>query len=234
MLVSSVTTIAILTACANGTTGGTALEVAGHAVSKATVAHWLPLEAIISVEPNPQQPVRKGEVPDPPHYTACIAYLGAATLKATSPQTRPSAAQLKSECRQRYEDIRRHTIEFLITNVWLNAEAAAQGVRASDNEVAERFAGFKREHYPTEAAFQRFLKNTGQTISDDLLLERFGLLSTKLDQKLIRERGIAGATRFTRDFPKRWAAITNCTAGYVVPDCKQYKGPLPAEATAGG
>ena len=30
-------------------------------------------------------------------------------------------------------------------------------------------------------------------------------------------------------FPKKWIAKTSCSPGYVVPNCKEYKGPLPPD-----
>jgi hypothetical protein len=54
------------------------VTVAGHpAVTKAMLAHYLSVYAITSrtAFPGPQQPVPKGEIPDPPNYTACIQFM---------------------------------------------------------------------------------------------------------------------------------------------------------------
>jgi foldase protein PrsA len=238
-LSAGVIAILSITACASGTSAetstttadATAAAVAGRTVSKTAVAHWLSVEAIISREPNPQQPVPKGEVPDPPRYTACVAYMQATTPQAPSTPMKRTTAELKGECQKRYEAVRQRVIEILITYAWLSAEAAGQGITVSDSEVAQRFAAAKRERYPTEATFQRFLKYSGETLSDELFLQRFGLLVSKLDQKLI-SKGIPSATQFTRAFPRRWAAKTNCSPEYIVPDCRQYKGSLPPTAAS--
>ena len=232
VLAAGVIAIVGMTACGNGGTvaSGAAVEVAGQTVSKATLEHWIPVEAIISREPIPKQPVPEGEVPDPPHYTACIAYLKATTPQPTTGQAKPTTAQLKSQCQQHYEAVRRHMLEILISYAWTSAEATAQGITVSDHEVEQKFTQFKHEQYPTEAIFQKFLKYTGENLSDELLLVRFDMLSNRLEQKIIHQGGIAGATEFYREFPKRWAAKTSCNPGYVVPDCKQYKGSLPPEA----
>jgi foldase protein PrsA len=207
------------------------VHVAGHSITKSTVDHWIPIEAIISREPIPRHPIPAGEVPDPPHFTACIAYLQkSAPRAANGAAPNSSGARLKNQCQKHFEAVRRHMIQILISYAWTSAEAASWGIKVSDAEVERKFAQFKHEQYPTEAIFQSFLKYTGENLSDELLLERFDILAGRLERKVIQRGGVAGATRFYREFPKIWAAKTNCSPGYVVPNCKQYKGPLSPEA----
>jgi foldase protein PrsA len=46
-----------------------------------------------------------------------------------------------------------------------------------------------------------------------------------IKQQLASSREQAALTKFVKEFKTRWQAETNCRAGYVVPDCKQYKAP---------
>lgn len=230
-LAAGVIAILGMTACGSGgTPSGAIVEVAGQTVSKMTLDHWVPIEAVISREPVPQQPVPKGEVPDPPRYTACVAYLQATAPAAANGPAKPTTAELKSQCRQRYEAVRRHMLNILITYAWVNAEATVRGIKVSDSEVEQRFARFKPGQFASEAVFQRFLKYTGESLADELLLERFDLLSSKLQQKIVLEHDAAGVAKFYQEFPRRWASKTDCSPGYIVSNCRQYKGPLPPEA----
>jgi foldase protein PrsA len=46
-----------------------------------------------------------------------------------------------------------------------------------------------------------------------------------IKQQLASSREQAALTKFVKEFKSKWQAETNCRAGYVVPDCKQYKAP---------
>jgi hypothetical protein len=55
-------------------------------------------------------------------------------------------------------------------------------------------------------------------------------LAKKLEYKIIGQIGIPRASKFYHEFPKRWAAQTNCSPEYIIPECKQYKGTQEPEA----
>jgi hypothetical protein len=204
--------------------GGFVARVGGRVVSSAALAHWFSVEAIISTDLNPQGPVPVGEVPDPPRYSACIAYMRASTA------SHEVSSGLQHRCRKRYEGVRRHMLTILITYAWLEAEAAVQGISVSEGEIRQQFKRYAKEIWPTEAAFHAYLKYTKQTLADEFLVSKMDLLSTKLQAKVIHGMGIKGATRFYHEFPRRWAARTSCSPGNVIPVCKQYRGPEPPEA----
>ena len=210
-----------------GASGGVVAVVGDQVVTRAALDHWVPIEAVISRELNPQQPVPKGEVPDPPEFTACIAYTRTTAGTPRSGQASPTNAHLKRLCRERYESVRTHMLTILISFTWLNAESAAQDIKLSDDEVQKRFARFEHEEFGSDAAFRRYQKYTGANLADELLLTRMDLLSSKLEEKIISTKGTPGARTYYHDFPHRWAAKTSCSPGYIIPDCKQYKGPRP-------
>jgi hypothetical protein len=113
----------------------------------------------------------------------------------------------------------------LITAAWLSNEAKAQHVTVTNREVEQAFALNKREEYGNEATYQKFLKYTGETPADGLLIVRSNLIVEKLRAKRKATLGQAGAQRATHEFPGHWAAQTSCAAGYIISDCKQYSGP---------
>jgi hypothetical protein len=131
---------------------------------------------------------------------------------------------LRSSCQKRYEAVRTHMITILISFQWMAAETKAHGITVSEAEVEREFERFRSEVYGTPAQFERYLKYTGETRADVLLISRINLVSTKLRNKLIKTEGIPGASKFYHELPIRWAAKTSCQSGFIVPDCKQYKG----------
>jgi hypothetical protein len=223
-----VSVLVLLGAAGCGDSGGASGDVVaaagGRTVTRATLDHWVPIEAVISRELKPQRPVPRGEVPDPPQFAACIAYTRTTAGTSQPGQSDPTDAQLKRQCRERYESVRTHMLTILISFTWLNAEAAAQGINVSDSEVRKQFAQFEREEFGSDAAFRRYEKYTGERLQDELLVTKMDLISSKLEEKIISTKGVAGARAYYHDFPHRWAAKTSCSPGYVVSDCKQYKG----------
>lgn len=214
-----------------GACGGTSVSkdivhVAGLSISKATLDHWMPIESIIALEQVPKRPVPAGEVPDPPRYTACSAYLRATTPNGST----LSAARLKTECRRRYERVRKHMLQILITYDWLTAEATALGVRVSESEVKRQLSRYEHEQFASETAFRSFLTYTHERLADELFIEKMDLLSTKLEQRTLHLHGLTGLIKQRRAFPKEWAARTSCATGYIISSCKQYRGPEPPEA----
>jgi hypothetical protein len=220
--------IAVLAGC-GGSKDPAVAGVGEQSISKASLNHWIHVEAIIDHE-LPQAPVPTGEVPDPPRFVACAGYLARKARADPAPHSVPSSVTLKQQCRERYSAVREHILRILITYMWLKAEAAKLGVQVSDGESTQQLARYSKEVFKTSAAFQRYLRYTGESLADELLVGKMDLVSAKLERKLISERGVPGATSFFRNFPKRWAAKTNCQAEYVVPGCKQYKGPKAPEA----
>ena len=204
--------------------------VAGQTVDRETLEHWVPIEAAIDHGILPQAPLPKGEVPDPPHYSACIHYLEHKARTTPSHPPVPSRSALLRQCRTRYEGVREHMLQILITFAWVIAETKALNLHVSDHEAAKEFARYKKEVFKTEKAFRNYLRYTGETLADELLISKMDLLSTKLQSKIVAERGINGARRYYADFPKRWAAKTSCKPGFVVPQCRQYKGTTEPEA----
>jgi foldase protein PrsA len=50
----------------------------------------------------------------------------------------------------------------------------------------------------------------------------------------LQQTGQQGAlSTFVKSFKKKWLAKSDCATGYIVTDCKQYKGPKTAKGTAG-
>jgi foldase protein PrsA len=178
-----------LAACGGGIPGNAVVQVGGNPITKATYEHWLSVAAASSSASTPGQTAPKPVVPDPPNYTACIAHLEATAPKPAKGQSKPTAAQLKSQCEQQYKSLQQEVLGFLISSAWVLGEAESMGVKVSDAEVKKQFEQIKSQQFPKPEEFKKFLATSGQTVSDLLLRVKLNLLSSKIQQKVSKEKG---------------------------------------------
>ncbi len=171
-----------LAAC-GGIPGNAVVQVGGTPITKATFEHWMSVAASSTGATG-----AKPAIPDPPDYTACIAHLEATTAKPAKGQSKPTTAQLKSECEQQYKSLQQEVLGFLISSSWVLGEAESLGVKVSDQEVKKQFEKIKNEQFPKAEEFKKFLASSGQTVSDLLLRVKLNLLSTKIQQKIAKEK----------------------------------------------
>ncbi len=122
-------------------------------------------------------------VPDPPTFTRCIATLRK-QVRPVRGQPAPTDVTLRAQCRQQNDALVQQTMGTLIQNIWIEKEAKNQGVSVSDAEVQRQLATTKRQSFPSEAAYQRFLKQTGMTEADVLERVRIQAIAAKLTRKI--------------------------------------------------
>jgi hypothetical protein len=223
--------VLMLALCGCGGGGSEVVAEVGHtAITRALLDHWTRIEAIVLYNQMPTSPVPRGVVPDPPQYAACIAYLRATPYGLAAKKLVLTEAQLRSQCRARYQTVRQTALSFLITWNWIIGEGLERGVSASAAAIRARLEQVKHAEFTTEGAFKQHLALTGETISDRLLRAKVKIFSAELERKLLQgltaRQAVQASKRFTVEFPRRWAAKTSCRRGYVVPDCRQYRGPL--------
>ncbi len=175
-----------LAAC-GGIPSDAVVQVNGQAISKSTFEHWLGVAASASAAALPGQKAAKPVVPDPPTYTNCIAHLKEIEPKPAKGQKPRTEAQLKTQCEQQYKALQQQVLGFLISADWVVGQAEEQGVKVSDKEVEAQFNKLKKQQFPKEAEFQKFLATTGQTISDLLLRVKLSMLSTKIQEKVTKD-----------------------------------------------
>jgi foldase protein PrsA len=175
---------AALAACGGGVPSNAVVSVDGNPITNATFAHWLGVAASAGSGAEGATPV----LPDPPNYTACIAHLEATQPKPAKGQSAPSKAQLKSQCEQQYKSLQQEVLGFLISSAWVLGEADSLGVKVSDKEVHKRFQQIKEQQFPKAAEFEKFLASSGQTVSDLLLRVKLNLLSSKIQQKIVKSK----------------------------------------------
>jgi foldase protein PrsA len=185
-----------VTACGSDDSvpGNAVARVGDTNITKADFTHWVNVAAISQA----QQATTTGaaaatpSVPVPPNYTACIAKARAA-LPKTLPkgQKNPTDTQLKAQCAQQYAALRDQVTQFLISSEWIVGEAKSQGITVTDKQVQAELAKQKKQSYPKEADFQKFLKTSGMTMDDLLYRVKIDTLSQKLRDKVIKGSGVA-------------------------------------------
>jgi foldase protein PrsA len=189
-------------AACGGIPGDAVVSVDGKSITKDTFNHWMSVAAASSAT----TPGAKPTIPDPPKYTQCIASAKAAT-KTAKGQTPPTEAALKSQCEQQYKTLQQEVLGFLISSTWVLGEANSLGVKVSDKEVKKQFEKVKTQQFPKAAEFEKFLKTSGQTVSDLLLRVKLNLLSSKIQQKIVKEKSKvshAEIEKYYKNNPKRF------------------------------
>jgi len=152
--------------------------VGGTPIPRAEFDHWLTITTKSSATPGAQ-------VPDPPRYERCVA-------AKRRQQREAKAAELERQCKEEYTVLRDQTMRVLITRRWFEQEARALGVRLSDAEVTKAFDAQRRESFPRDADFEKFLRQTGQTREDVLARVRLDLLSKRIRETIVeRQDGVS-------------------------------------------
>jgi len=191
-----------LSACGGGIPGNAIVAVDGNAITKDTFNHWMSVAAASSATTG-----AKPAIPVPPNYTACIASAKAG-VKPVKGQKAPTEGALKAQCAQQYKSLQQEVLGFLISSNWVIGEAKSLGVKISDKEVKKQFEKIKSQQFPKAAEFEKFLKTSGQSVSDLLLRVKLNLLSQKIQQKIVKQKGKvtqAQIAKYYKENPKRFA-----------------------------
>jgi hypothetical protein len=196
--------------------------VRARPITRAALDHWIHIAAVRDFALFPKTFVPDGLVPDPPTYEHCVAYL--AEGSAALPHER-----LKRQCARRYAALKRQVLGALIGARWLIQEGEAHGFTVTRAEERHRYETTIRRQVGGAAAVAKYFAITGETASDQLFRARIKLMSTKLEQEVLghRARGESPARALGRYFealPRRLTAHTRCSKGYVIPECREYRG----------
>lgn len=173
---------AVAAGCGGGSSsipGNAIAEVDGQAVNKAEFTHWMNIVARSSGQPN-------AAVPDPPNFTKCVAAKRTSTPKPGKGQPKVTDAQLKTQCQTEYNSLRDQVVGLLVTYRWVEGEARDRKVSVSNADVQKSFQQQKKQSFPKEADYQKFLKQSGQSEKDILLRVRIDLLFSKIRNQVIK------------------------------------------------
>jgi foldase protein PrsA len=161
-----------------GVPGNAVATVDGSTIDKSDFTHWLNVASKSSGT--------NSTVPDAPNYTKCVAAKRKTTPKPAKGQPKTTDEQLKKQCKTEYQALRTQVIGLLVSYKWIQGEAAKQGVKVTDAEVKKSFDTQRKQNFPKDADFQKFLKTSGQTQDDIMLRVKLDLLSQKIRDKVIK------------------------------------------------
>jgi foldase protein PrsA len=170
-------TAALVAGC-GGVPGNAVAQVDGQNIAKTDFDHW----AGVVTKSGGQN----AAVPDPPDFVKCVAAKRKATPAPAKGQPKVTDAQLKTQCKQAYDAMRNQVVGLLVSYKWIQGEADAQGIKVSDADVKKSFDTQKKQNFPKDADFQKFLKQSGQTQDDILLRVKLDLLSQKIRDKVVK------------------------------------------------
>src|SRR5919202_1610599 len=177
----------IAAGCGDSVPKGAVAKVGDTEITKAQFDHWLDAAARQQTQSEPGAAASEAAVPDPPKFTRCIAEKQKQKVpKGAQP---PPVAQLRSQCKQQYEGLKQQTMQFLISAEWLQQEAKARGVKATTAQVRKTFEDQKKQAFPKEKDYQKFLKSSGRTEDDLLFQVRLSVLTNALQAKVVEKAG---------------------------------------------
>ena len=171
---------AAVSGCGGVPSNGVA-KVGDTTITKDQFNHWL---AAAAKQQAQAQPGGATTVPDAPNFTRCIAEKERQPLPTGA--QKPPVAQLKAQCKQEYDGLKQQTMQFLISAEWLQQEAAKRGVKATPAQVRTTFEQQKKQAFPKEADYQKFLQNSGRTEQDLLFQVKLSVLTNALQAKVVQ------------------------------------------------
>jgi len=85
-----------------------------------------------------------------------------------------------------YQQVRDATINDLLDQAWLTGEATEQGISATDREVESEFATIRKDQFADDAAYQKFLKDSGFTEDEVMSRVKLQVLSRKIEDSITK------------------------------------------------
>ena len=181
---------ALVAGCGNGVPGNAVARVDDEVIKRDQYNHWVTVAARSSQPPGAGGAV---VIPDPPRFTKCVANQRRTLPRPPAGQPQITDQQLRDQCRQEYDALRDQVLQFLVEAQWIQGEAAAQDIEVSDKAVQASFQTKKRQSFPNEADYRRFLAQSGMTQDDVLLRVKLELLSTRITEKISRKATVTDA-----------------------------------------
>jgi foldase protein PrsA len=82
--------------------------------------------------------------------------------------------------------LKQQVMQFLISSSWIEGEAKNRGLDATSQEVQKQFLQTKKQSFPNDKAYQKFLATSGQTVQDLLFRVKLDVLSNKIRQDVTK------------------------------------------------
>ncbi len=170
----------VVAGCGDDVPSNSVAKVGDTTITKEDFDRWL------TNATSSQQQGGQAQAPDPPEFTKCVAGL----KKQPQPQGagKQSDTQLKKQCEQQYDQLKGEVMQFLIQAEWVQQEAEDRDVKVSDAEVKKSLEDQKKQAFPKEADYQKYLKDSGMSEDDILFRVKVDQLQTKLTQDVTKDK----------------------------------------------
>lgn len=211
-------------------------RVDGRPITRALLSHWTATFVRGDYYAVTRKKAPVGLASNPPDYGACVS-----AAKKVRPPTaaRPplTEAQLSERCHVLYATVEREALGYLITVMWSEGQAKERGYTITAADIAERIAQTQRESYPKRDAFANYLVSKGWTRADLNVIVRRNLLEGEVLKALEAKAGKGPKSEGTlasllEENARKWTSKTSCSTGYVVQQCRQYRGVTPKTQSA--
>jgi foldase protein PrsA len=179
--------IAILAGCGGGVPGNSVATVGGQTIKKSDFEHRLVVTFLGSAsQTNPAAgSPTPASVPTPPAYKGCIAAARKAAPKPAKGQPVQTTAALKAQCAATYTQLHDSVLQTLIQADWIIGESKDQGIKVTAAAVTKQFNTLKKQQFPKNADYVKFLKTSHLTVADLRANVMLQLLTNKLRTKII-------------------------------------------------
>jgi parvulin-like peptidyl-prolyl isomerase len=107
---------------------------------------------------------------------------------------------------KKYEEVQTTALGELVEYLWISGEAEELGVTVTGKEVAASLKEIKEQQFKTEAAFQKFLKESHYTAADVNKIVRLRVVAQNLQEKVQNEAGPASAAEIQAYYDENKAA----------------------------
>jgi foldase protein PrsA len=171
----------VVASCGGGVPSNSVATVGDEAITKKEFNHWL--NAAAKGQSAQAGPGASTSVPDAPEFKRCIADKKKTPVPKGQP--RPKDADLKKQCQDEYDALRKQVMQFLIQAEWIQQEADSRKIKATDEQIKKSFEDQKKQSFPKEKDYQEFLKTSGQTEADLLFRVKVDFLSQELRKKIV-------------------------------------------------
>ena len=84
------------------------------------------------------------------------------------------------------DDVRRQVINLLVSFRWIDGEAERLDLKVTDAEVDKSFAEQKKQSFPKDSDYDKFIRESRQTEGDIKQRVRLDLLANKLQQRVVK------------------------------------------------
>jgi foldase protein PrsA len=179
--------LVVVTGCGSSLSGDSVAEVGDQTVKTDDFNHRMLVTFLGSAaQTNPAAGTPKASaLPAPPDFKGCIAAAKKAAPKPAKGQPAVTDATYKKQCATAYGQLRDSVLQTMIQADWITGESADQGVKVTDAAVKKQFNTLKKQQFPKDADFQKFLKSSGLTLDDLYANVRLQLLTNKLRTKIV-------------------------------------------------